>query len=79
MVRRWQWVPVSDLVVDSDDFPAIGETLIVETQVVRAGKLGEAIALPIRQRSIVDYTAEWMDTHRSVSRDLEEAEDSIAQ
>jgi len=59
-----EWVTVNDLSVDSDDFPAIGESFMAETQVVQEGRLGEAQALLMPQRQIVDYAVEWMETNR---------------
>ncbi len=67
---RRQWVPVRDLLVDSDDFPAIGEAIVAEAQVVRTGRVGEATALLMPQRSIVDYAVGWMETHRNEARNL---------
>jgi aminoglycoside 3-N-acetyltransferase len=62
-----QWVPVRDIEVDSDDFPAIGEHFTVETQAVQAGKVGEGTALLMPQRPLVDHTVEWMGAHRKTT------------
>ncbi|MCK5828212.1 AAC(3) family N-acetyltransferase, partial [Candidatus Bipolaricaulota bacterium] len=59
-----EWVIVNDLNVDSDDFPAIGESFMAETQGGRKGKLGEAQAMLMPQRQVVDYAVEWMETNR---------------
>ncbi|MCK5586797.1 AAC(3) family N-acetyltransferase [Candidatus Bipolaricaulota bacterium] len=60
-----RWVTVSDLVVDADDFPAIGKQFVVETQGVRSGKIGEGTAFLMSQRLLVDYAVAWMETRRT--------------
>ena len=60
-----RWVTVSDLVVDADDFPAVGKQFVVETQGVRSGKIGEGTAFLMPQRLLVDYAVAWMGTHRT--------------
>jgi len=60
-----RWVTVSDLVVDADDFPAIGKQFVVETQGVRSGKIGEGTAFLMPQCQLVDYAVAWMETRRT--------------
>jgi len=62
-----RWVTVSDLVVDADDFPAIGKQFVVETQGVRSGTIGEGTAFLMPQRLLVDHAVAWMETHRTAS------------
>ena len=61
-VRRW--VDVLDLDVDASDFPEIGEAFARETGLVRSGPIGNASALLIAQRALVDFTVRWMEAHR---------------
>ena len=61
-VRRW--VDVLDLDVDASDFPQIGAAFARETGLVRPGAVGNAPALLIPQRALVDFAVRWMEAHR---------------
>jgi len=65
--RQQRWVPFQDLLLNADDFPAIGESFSTDTQVVPSGKVGQATALLMPQTQLVDYAVCWMETHRVVS------------
>jgi len=65
-VRRW--VDVLDLEVDASDFPQIGEAFARETN-LRAGSVGNAPALLIPQRALVDFAVRWIETHRGHPED----------
>ena len=60
---RW-WVDVLDLDVDASDFPQIGKAFAQETGLVRAGPVGNAPALLMPQRALVDFVVRWMEAHR---------------
>ncbi len=64
-VRRW--VDVLDLDIDASDFPRIGEAFAQESDVVRSGSVGNAPALLMPQRSLVDFAVAWMEAHRGAS------------
>src|SRR5579859_4410348 len=50
-----------------DDFPVLGADFEAETNAVSIGKIGAATVRFMRQRPIVDYAVNWMNTHRPVS------------
>jgi aminoglycoside 3-N-acetyltransferase len=60
-----QWVPIRDLELESEDFVAIGDLLMAETQIVRTGKVGESQSLLMPQKLLVDYGVDWMECHRT--------------
>jgi aminoglycoside 3-N-acetyltransferase len=62
---RRQWVPIRDLELESEDFVAIGEHFMSETNAVRSGKVGESQSLLMSQRLLVDYGVDWMEGHRT--------------
>ncbi len=64
-VRRW--VDVLDLDVDESDFPQLGETFARETGPVRSGPVGNAPALLMPQRALVNFAVQWMEAHRGHS------------
>ncbi len=66
-VRRW--VDLLDLEVDASDFPQIGEAFARETSLVRVGSVGNAPALLIPQRALVDFAVQWMEAHRGHPED----------
>ena len=68
-VRRW--VDVLDLDVDASDFPRIGEAFARESGAVRSGHVGNAPALLMPQRRLVDFAVAWMEEYRG--RDAEPA------
>lgn len=61
---RRQWVTFSDIDHDDRDFVAIGDQFARDTGLERQGKVGNAVARLLPQRSLVDYAAEWMRRHR---------------
>ncbi len=63
-IRRW--VDVLDVDVDASDFPRIGEAFARETGETRSGRIGNAPALLMRQRSLVDFAVRWMEAHRGL-------------
>ena len=58
------WAAYDDIVIDSDDFVAMGECFAEDTGLVRAGIVGAADALLMPQRDLVDYAAEWFELNR---------------
>ncbi len=64
-VRRW--VDVLDLDVDAFDFPRIGEVFAQESGAVRSGCVGNAPALLMPQRALVDFAVRWMEAHRGAT------------
>ncbi len=64
-VRRW--VDVLDLDVNASDFPRIGDAFARETDLVRTGQIGNATALLMPQRTLVDFAVGWMEAHRGRS------------
>lgn len=61
---RREWVPIRDLVLESEDFVTMGEHLVAEMQIVRTGKVGESQSLLMPQRQLVDYGVDWMEGNR---------------
>ncbi len=61
-VRRW--VEFEDIALDSDDFPAIGESFDRENG-VRRGPVARGEARFMPQRSLVDHGVRWMLEHRA--------------
>jgi aminoglycoside 3-N-acetyltransferase len=61
-VRRW--VDVLDLDVDASDFPQIGEAFAREVGLVRSGCIGDARAVLMPQRALVDFAVRWIEGHR---------------
>jgi aminoglycoside 3-N-acetyltransferase len=59
-----QWVEFDTLDVDSDDFPLIGKDFARDTALVRQGKVGQATALLMPQRPLVDYGVRWIEQNR---------------
>lgn len=60
-----QWVEFDVLDGNSDDFPQIGKDFARDTALVRTGKVGQATALFMPQRPLVDYGVRWMEQNRS--------------
>ncbi len=58
-----QWVEVTHLADDSDDFTAIGEAFS-ETGNERRGNVGVGVARLCRSRDIVDFGVDWMLANR---------------
>lgn len=59
-----QWVEFQDINWDSDDFPALGDDFALETQFVHQGRVGQATALLMPQRPLVDFGITWLPYHR---------------
>ena len=59
-----RWVECDTLAIDSDDFAALGEDYERETGAVARGRVGCADGRLMRQRPLVDYAVQWMQTHR---------------
>jgi aminoglycoside 3-N-acetyltransferase len=65
-VRRWVRFRALDL--DGDDFPALGDDLERETDLVRVGPAGSGTARWMRLRALVDYGVAWLQRHRGSAR-----------
>ncbi|OBZ07808.1 MULTISPECIES: aminoglycoside N(3)-acetyltransferase [Bacillales] len=59
-----QWVDFQDIDFDSDDFDQIGEAFERETGYVRRGKVGNADALLMPMKELVDFGVKWMEENR---------------
>ncbi len=58
------WVTYRCLHQDSDDFVEIGKAFAATDQ-QRVGNVGDATALLMQQRDLIDFGVTWMDMHRS--------------
>jgi aminoglycoside 3-N-acetyltransferase len=61
-----QWAEFPDLDWDDADFPALGDAFAGDTGLVRAGRIGDADALLMPQRALVDYGVRWLRRQRGV-------------
>jgi aminoglycoside 3-N-acetyltransferase len=59
-----QWVTFQGIDLDDEDFPQIGAAFADATGLVRQGKVGQATALLMPQRPLVDFAVQWMEVHR---------------
>jgi len=59
-----QWVAFDDLGWDEFDFDAVGADFARETGLQREGRVGQAVALLMPQRPLIDYAVTWFETHR---------------
>jgi aminoglycoside 3-N-acetyltransferase len=59
-----QWVEFETLDGDSDDFVQIGSDFTRDLGLVRQGKVGQATALLMPQRPLVDYGVHWIERNR---------------
>ena len=59
-----QWVTFEGIDLDDEDFPQIGAAFADATGLVRQGKVGQATALLMPQRLLVDFAVQWMEVHR---------------
>jgi aminoglycoside 3-N-acetyltransferase len=59
-----QWVTFQGIDLDDEDFPQIGAAFADATGLVRQGKVGQATALLMPQRLLVDFAVQWMEVHR---------------
>ncbi|MFC0211174.1 aminoglycoside N(3)-acetyltransferase [Paenibacillus chartarius] len=67
---RREWTTYLDIQFVTDDFPAIGDAFAQATGLVAHGKVGQAQALLMPQRELVDYAVMWMGLHRGIHTDL---------
>jgi len=58
------WIIFETLAVDSDDFDRIGAAFAEETGLVRTGRVGNADALLMPQRPLIDFAVGWMERNR---------------
>ena len=63
--RQRQWVAYQDIWLDDSDFEFIGADFARETGLERCGRVGNAAALLLPQRPLVDYTVGWMVRNRT--------------
>ncbi len=62
-----KWVAFQGFGYDDDDFVKIGADFMQENgQWVKAGKIGQADALLMPQKPLVDFAVDWMNTNRQV-------------
>lgn len=59
-----QWVPWSDIDWDESDFAELGADFARETGLQCEGKIGQATALLMPQRALIDYGVGWLERHR---------------
>ena len=59
-----QWVTFQGIDLDEADFPQIGAAFAETTGLVRQGKVGQATALLMPQRPLVDFAVQWRAAHR---------------
>ena len=59
-----QWVEFEDINWDSDDFPFLGDDFAAETNLVRMGRVGQAAAMLMPQRPLIDFGMTWLPRHR---------------
>jgi len=59
-----RWVEMLDIDVDNADFARIGDAFAQETGLVRSGRIGNAPALLMPQRPLIDFAVRWMKAHR---------------
>ncbi|MGB4780377.1 aminoglycoside N(3)-acetyltransferase [Microbacterium sp.] len=61
---RREWVPFEELDVHDDDFVDVVDAFAADTGLVRVGPVGEATAMLLPARALVDYAAQWFSNHR---------------
>jgi aminoglycoside 3-N-acetyltransferase len=59
-----QWVPFDDIDWDDSDFVQLGADFARETGLQRDGKIANARAMLMPQRSLIDYAIPWLEKHR---------------
>ncbi|MFF5228987.1 aminoglycoside N(3)-acetyltransferase [Dactylosporangium sp. NPDC000521] len=62
-VRRW--VEYDEKVVHDHDFEQVGADFAEQTGLQRTGQVGEATAILVPQRPLVDHAARWFAAHRT--------------
>lgn len=58
------WAPIEEINLNADDFEIIGKSYTQEADEIRRGKVAQASAILMPQRSMVDYAVKWMETNR---------------
>lgn len=61
---RREWVTWEELDVHDHDFVEVTDAFAADTGLVRVGRVGDAQARLIPMRPLVEYAAEWFETHR---------------
>jgi len=59
-----QWIEFDILDFNDDDFVQIGAAFAQATGLVKQGKVGQATALLMPQRALVDFAVTWMEANR---------------
>ena len=59
-----RWVKYEEMSISDADFVQIGADFAQTTGLVRQGKVGQATALLMPQRPLVDFAVRWMEQHR---------------
>ncbi|MBX3012337.1 MAG: AAC(3) family N-acetyltransferase [Caldilineaceae bacterium] len=59
-----QWTSFQTLDITDEDFVTIGAAFAETTNHVRQGKVGQATALFMAQRPLIDFAVSWMEAHR---------------
>lgn len=59
-----QWVRFQVLDYNDEDFMTIGADFAAATGLVHEGKVGQATALLVPQRPLIDFAVQWMTQHR---------------
>ncbi len=62
--NKRQWITLSEINLDIDDFEKIGADFSRDTGLVQQGKVGLAQALLMPQRPLVDFATQWLEQHR---------------
>lgn len=62
-----RWVEFEMLELESDDFPTIGDAYEAEHGIPRH-RVGQAEVRFLKQRPLVNYAVQWMETHRNSER-----------
>ncbi|WP_166246116.1 aminoglycoside N(3)-acetyltransferase [Paenibacillus turpanensis] len=58
------WAEFAQLEYETDDFPVVGEAFAKQSSLVRQGRVGQADALLMPQRELVDFGVTWMEANR---------------
>ena len=61
---RRVWQKLHDIELRSDDFERIGDAFQKESSTFRAATVGQATAMLMSQRELVDFGRRWMEVHR---------------
>ncbi|GAA2757629.1 aminoglycoside N(3)-acetyltransferase [Actinopolymorpha rutila] len=60
-----RWVEYEEIIVHDHDFDDVGSAFAKETGLQRTGQVGDATALLVPHRPLVDYAARWFAEHRN--------------